>query len=300
MTTKLGIPRFGIYSNLIKFLLENLGAEVIMPSKISREMIKLGVANSSDMMCYPYKVTLGQEIWALDNGATDLIMFNSCGICRMKHYHQIQELTLRDLDYQFNMHVFTRKGILKMIKQLGKMSPLQARRLWKTMRSKVDTLETDAYRSSPERDLKIGIVGEAWTMLESDINFDIVRMLQRRGVNVHMSLTIIDYLRQTTYLGKEEEKEARKLLSQELGGHGFESICNTIWYGKNGYDGVIHLMPLSCMPESTVEPLVDHVAEKYGIPLYRFPIDENNFEAGVRTRLETFISMLRRRKCTSA
>lgn len=296
MSIKLGIPRFGIYSNLTKFFMESLGAEVIMPSKISRDMIKLGVANSSDMMCFPYKVTLGQMIWTLENGATDLIMFNSCGICRMKHYHQLQELTLKDLGYQFNMHVFNKKGIQKMMKQLGGMSFLQAHRLWKEMRSRIETLETDAYRFSPERDLKIGIVGEIGTMLESDINFDIVKMLQRRGVNVHLSLTIIDYLRHTTHLGKEEEKEARKLLSQELGGHGFESIVNTIWYGKHGFDGVIHLMPLSCMPESTVEPLVDHVAEKYGIPLYRFPIDENNFEAGIKTRLETFISMLRRRK----
>lgn len=267
-----------------------------MPNKVSREMIKLGVANSSDMMCFPYKVTLGQEIWALENGATDLIMFNSCGICRMKHYHQIQEMTLRDLGYQFNMHVFNRKTIQKMMKQLGQMSMLQARNLWNDMRSGIKTLEESAYRFSPERDLKIGIVGEIGTMLESDINFDMVRMLQRRGVNVHMSLTIIDYLKRTTHLGKEEEKEARQLLTQELGGHGFESICNTIWYGKNKYDGVVHLMPLSCMPESTVEPIVDHVAEEYGIPLYRFPVDENNFESGIRTRIETFVSMLRRKK----
>jgi len=50
------------------------------------------------------------------------------------------------------------------------------------------------------------------------------------------------------------------------------------------------------MPESTVEPLVDIVAEKYGIALYRFPIDEASFETGVNTRLETFVSMLKRRK----
>jgi predicted nucleotide-binding protein (sugar kinase/HSP70/actin superfamily) len=81
-----------------------------------------------------------------------------------------------------------------------------------------------------------------------------------------------------------------------MGGHGFESIYNTIFYGKHGFDGVIHLMPLSCMPESTVEVLVDQMAHKYEIPLYRFPIDENNFEAGFNTRLETFVSMLRRKK----
>ena len=44
-------------------------------------------------------------------------------------------------------------------------------------------------------------------------------------------------------------------------GHGFfHSIYNTIWYGKNGFDGIIHLLPLSCMPESTVETIVDQLA----------------------------------------
>jgi len=293
---KLGVPRFGIYSAAMKSFLEGLGIEVIMPAKITRDMIKMGVANSADMICYPYKVTLGQQMWALENGATDLIMFNSCGLCRMKHYHQIQKLTLEGLGYDFTMHVFNRKEIIKLLKQMGKVSFFQARKRWKEVFSTIERIETNAYRFSPERQLKIGIVGEIYTMLEPDINFDIVKKLQRRGANVHMSLTITDYLNQTTHLGKDEEKEARELLSQELGGHGFESICNTIWYGKNGYDGVIHLLPLSCMPESTVEPLVDYVAEKYHIPLYRFPVDEASFEAGINTRLETFISMLRRRK----
>lgn len=294
--TKLGIPRFGIYSNILKSFLENLGIEVIMPTKISREMIRLGVANSSDMTCFPYKVTLGQQIWALENGATDLIMYSSGGICRQKHYYQIQELALENLGYQFKMNVITKKNFKKEIKRLLSISFLKAYNTFKNLYSEISEIEANTYRFSEARHLKVGIVGEVYTCWEPDINFDIVKRLQRMGTNVDMSITVTDYLKGTTHKGKEEEKEARNLLSQELGGHGFESICNTIWYGKNGYDGVIHLMPLSCMPESTVEPLVDYVAEKYSIPLYRFPIDENNFEAGFQTRLETFVSMLRRRK----
>ena len=293
---RLGLPRFGLYSNAVKSFLESMGVEVIMPAKISREMIKLGVANSSDMMCFPYKVTLGQQIWALEQGATDLIMFNSCGLCRMKHYYQLQQLALEVLGYSFKMHAITKKNMKMMIKRLLGISTLKAYSRFRGLYSRIEEIEKAAYRFSDDRKLKIGIVGEIYTILEPDINFDIVRKLQRRGANVHISLTLTDYLKHDTERGREEAKESRKLLSQELGGHGIESICNTIWYARNGYDGVIHLMPLSCMPESTVETLVDHVAEKYNVPLYRFPIDENNFEAGVNTRLETFVSMLRRRK----
>lgn len=294
---KLGLPRFGIYSNLLKRFIEGLGVEVIMPAKITREMINLGASNSSDMVCFPFKYTLGQEIWALEHGATDLVMFNSCGLCRLKHYHQIQELTLRDLGYQFKMNVITRKNILSTVRQGGHISCFEAYRRVKKVYTEIREVEARTYRFLPERQLKIGIVGEVGTMLEPDINFDIVKKLQRLGANVHMSITITDYLNESTSRGSREDlKEAKSLLTQELGGHGFQSIVNTIYYGKQGFDGVIHILPLSCMPESTVEPLVDMMAEKYSIPLYRFPIDESNFEAGFNTRLETFVGMLQRKQ----
>jgi len=215
----------------------------------------------------------------------------------MKHYYQIQELTLKELGYHFKMNVITKKNMLKVIGQLGHISRFAAYRRLKKAYSEIKAREERAYHFSEDRELKIGIVGEIWTMLEPDVNFDIVKKLQLQGANAHISLTITDYLNEDTSRGsKEDIKEAKKLLSQELGGHGFQSITNTIFYGKNNYDGVIHLLPLSCMPESTAEPLVDYVAEKYEIPLYRFPIDEASFVQGFDTRLSTFISMLRRRK----
>lgn len=247
--------------------------------------------------CFPFKYTLGQEIWCLEQGATDLLFYNSCGLCRLKHYYQIQELTLRELGYRFKMNVVTKKNIVKVIGQLGHISRFRVYRELKKLYSEIKAIEARTYRFLPTRDLKIGIVGEIGTMLEPDINFDIVKKLQRMGVNVHMSLTLTDYLNESTKRGgREDIKEAKKLLTQELGGHGFESIVNSIFYGKNGYDGLIHLMPLSCSPEATVERLVDYVAEKYQIPLYRFPIDESAFEVGFDTRLSTFCSMLKRRK----
>jgi len=294
---KLGIPRMGVYSNYFKSLLEDLtGCEVVMPSKVSRDMIKAGVANSSDMMCFPYKVTLGQQIWALEHGATDLLMLGSCGICRFRHYHQLQEQTLKKLGYDFNMIVFIKQAaVLRMAIKFFHLTPFNMFRVIRDITTNIRKIEADTYPILETGNLKIGIVGETYTMIESDINFDIVRKLQRMGVNVDMSLIVSNWITAKTK-GDTEEKEARKLLTKDIGGHGFQSICNTIWYGKNGYDGVIHLMPLSCMPESTVEVLVDKVADKYNIPLYRFPIDEACFEKGFNTRLETFVSILKRGK----
>ena len=301
---KLGVPRIGIYSNIFKSLVaEAFNSEVIMPPRVSREIIEAGVANSSDMMCFPYKVTLGQEIWALEHGATDIIMYNTCEACRFKHYHQLQDQTLKKLGYHFNMHTLTKWDIPKMVMRVCHFSPFNIYTKCKKIYSDIKKVEAEAYPDTGH--IKVGIVGELYTILEQDINFDIVRKLQRMDVNVHMSLTLSELVERIIKAilkleqfddRRSERKEAKQLLTQVIGGHGRHSIVNTIWYGKNGFDGVIHLMPLSCMPESTVEVLVDRVADKYGIPLYRFPIDENNFEKGFNTRLETFVSMLKRRK----
>ena len=183
---KLGIPRFGIYSNILRAFLEDLGIEVIMPGKISREMIKLGVANSSDMMCFPFKTTLGQQIWALEQGATDLIMWNSCGLCRLKHYYQLQELTLRGLGYKFNMHMITRGNVVKTIKQLGHISYFDAYRRMKKFYGRIKEVGELALQSQNCANLpgKCGIFAQSAVVSElnkgrpvSDILMGVCRAL---------------------------------------------------------------------------------------------------------------------------
>lgn len=300
MAKVLGLPRLGIYSSGMKNFFEQMGCKVVMPSKVSQEIIKPGVMNSSDMMCYPYKVTLGQAIWCLEHGATDLVMFDSHGLCRFKHYHQLQEQTLKNLGYRFKMHTFTWENFFPGLMRITGASFFKVMKAGIQIPFQMEEIERRAYARNGNSPIRVGIVGEFYTMIEPDINFDIVRKLQEMGVAVHVSITLSELIKKAFKLDyfekREAKREAKELLTEEIGGHGFHSIYNTIWYAKLGFDGVIHLLPLSCMPESTVEVLVDQVAQKYGVALYRFPIDENNFEQGFQTRLETFVSMLKRKK----
>jgi len=297
---KLGVPRLGIYSAAIRRFFEEMGVEVVMCPKVTPEIIRPGVMNSSDMMCYPFKVTLGQQVWALEHGASDLLMFDTCGLCRFKHYHQIQEHILRNLGYRFNMHALTMDNFIPKLMEISGASFEEVMEAMAEMPLMIEKAERRVYGKNTGS-VKIGIIGEFYTMVERDINFDIVKKLQELEASVHMSITLSEFVKKAIHLDFldkcEEKREARKLLTQEIGGHGRHSILNTIFYSKLNFDGIIHLLPLSCMPESTVEPLVDYVAEKYDIPVYRFPIDENLMEVGMRTRIETFVSMLRRKKC---
>jgi len=296
----IGLPRLGIYSDGMREIFEKLGVRVVMPPRITRDIVKAGVMNSSDMICYPFKVTLGQEIYNLEHGATDLLMAGSYGQCRFKHYHQLQAHILSKLGYKFTMHNI--KG-LDFLWKLPKITGVSLPGILLAMMAALPLIkeaEHKEYDHAYSNPIKIAIVGEFYTMIEPDVNFDIVRKLQGMGVAVDVSLRLSNFIKKWFRLDffdkRAEKKEAKHLLGDTIGGHGYHTIYNSIYYGKQGFDGLIHLLPLSCMPESTVEPLVDYVAEKYNIPLYRFPLDESSFEVGFSTRLETFVSMLKRRK----
>lgn len=151
--------------------------------------------------------------------------------------------------------------------------------------------------------LKVGIVGEIYTVIDPFANLFIEEKLGGMGVEVHRSLMlgewidehIIKKLLPFRHAGECEEA-ARPFLYCMIGGHARETIGNTVLYAKNGYDGVIQLLPLSCMPEIVAESILPAVERKYGIPVLTLIIDEMTGEAGYLTRLEAFVDLLNRRR----
>ena len=62
---------------------------------------------------------------------------------------------------------------------------------------------------------------------------------------------------------------------------------------KKGFDGVVHLLPAFCMPEVTVRPILEKIHQESGIPFLSLSLDEQAAEAGINTRLEAFIDLVK-------
>lgn len=302
---KATFPRMGHYTEAFAYLAEQLGFEPVIPPITNQETIKLGVRYSSNMVCFPFKTTLGNLIQGLEKGADTIIATglnpkeNLKETCRFNFYYHIQEQILKRLDYKFDIHYLREECFLKDLRIINpKLSWFNAFKLVRNVYKKIEEIDNKYYRFE-RKDINIGLVGEVYTLWENDINYDIYNKLKKMDVGVDMSINLSWFLRHQ--MNKADEKkhlhhEAKKYLPKRIGGHGFESIINTIDYAKRGFDGVIHLMPLSCMPETTVEMVLNIVSDDYKIPIYRFPIDENKFEVGFDTRLETFIKLLKMKK----
>lgn len=158
-------------------------------------------------------------------------------------------------------------------------------------------------RTDGEQPLKVGIVGEIYTVLEPAVNLETERVLGEMGVEVTRSIYLSDWVRTNLVLNaihlrddKKHYRLAAPYLGHFVGGHGIESISMTIEYARAGFDGVIQLAPLTCMPEIVAESILPKVSQDYNIPVLTFMLDEHASEVGIRTRLEAFCDLLLARR----
>lgn len=123
------------------------------------------------------------------------------------------------------------------------------------------------------------------------------------GVLVDKSLTptkwIEHHVARFPFGSKEENgkyKLAKPYLETLVGGHGRETVGSTIYYANRGFDGVIQLLPLNCMPEIVAKSIISTVSKDLDFPIMTLVLDEMTGEAGLITRIEAFVDLLERRR----
>jgi len=151
--------------------------------------------------------------------------------------------------------------------------------------------------------LKIGIVGEIYTTIDSYTSFDIQNRLGEMGAEVDRYVTVSGWviehmLKKTLHLPRDLRyaKAAKPYLGTMIGGHAQETVGNTVMYANEGYDGVIQIYPLTCMPEIVAESILPEIQRDLDIPVLTLIIDEMTGEAGYLTRVEAFVDLLAQRK----
>lgn len=151
--------------------------------------------------------------------------------------------------------------------------------------------------------LRIGLVGEIYVTLEPLANQDIVRRLGHLGAEVHYTMLLGDYVRGHLLKQKAATAELAEIcrlagpyLGHFVGGHGIKSVGNTVRLARAGFDGIIHLFPFTCMPEVIAKNILPAVSAAEDIPVLSMAVDEQTGDAGLVTRLEAFLDLLRYRR----
>lgn len=218
---------------------------------------------------------------------TVIIVFYSDKLLRVSNMTRVKEINKGDTDnimQIFHKNIKQSKGFFHVRNQIHDSI--------KKMKKVEKSYETES--------IKILFCGEIYMSLESNVNMNIIKKLGNMGAEVYTNLSV-GYWVKNHFLSKLNPiKRADKehILAKEyfgtddIGGHGTLTVGSIINAAKKGYQGVVHVYPLGCMPEIAASSAFPHITEKYGIPILSLVLDEMTGEAGLETRLEAFMDMI--------
>ncbi|HHW68835.1 MAG TPA: hypothetical protein GX747_00650, partial [Tenericutes bacterium] len=144
--------------------------------------------------------------------------------------------------------------------------------------------------------LKVGIIGELYTIMEPFSNYFIEDTLASYNIEVHR-YTNADYL---LFKKRKEVKKflnyASEYIKYPMGADAADNIARCKYMGENKFDGIIHIKSSFCTPEIGAMPIISKVCKDYDVPVIFMSFDSNTSEVGIKTRLEAFYDMLEMRK----
>ncbi len=174
--------------------------------------------------------------------------------------------------------------------------------LKKTKKSIMD--ELNAVEQDPNVEvLRVGMQGEFFVSVEPFVNMDIEEQLGDMRVEVTRSAYISDWAKVWLFVealgmshGAKVKKAAMPYMKYDPSGDAMASIGETIMHAQDGFDGVVHLQPFTCMPEIIAQNLMPQVSRDHGIPVLHVIYDEQSGKAGLQTRLEAFVDLMQRKR----
>ena len=346
---KVALPRYGEYNCALKYIVEQgFETQCILPPPLSRLTEDLGARNSPDLVCTPFKTTLGSMIEALEAGADTIIMVH--GACRLNYFGELQEQILRDMGYSFdfiNLSIFNtgkKRDILRALKVINpRCSMVRAGRALYEAAQMVEHLDdttalyyqncgfdstgnypkiykkfisdmyaaqsladiregfrdashafTDVTLQKPRDPIRIGIIGDYYTVMDPFSNLGIEQKLADMGVEVHRLMNITnDMLRNSE---KNKQAKIRSFSEYNMGASSTTDIWQALNFAERGFDGLIQVKSACCMPETDIMPVLANLSQDCGIPVLYLTYDSQTSDVGLMTRLEAFYDMVEMRK----
>ncbi len=203
---KVAFPHMGTISIAWSVALRKFGVEAYVPPYTSKKTLSLGVKNSPEAVCLPYKLILGNFIEAIEGGTDYVAMLTSPGCCRLGVYGLNIQSALADLGYEakyLELSLYDGiKGLFKFFHDLlGKddwIAAAKASIMMIRMVFALDDLETllAYYRA---REFKVGEAerhyNKCLNMYKEVKNFRDIKKI-RKAVKKEMAKTEIDKKRE--------------------------------------------------------------------------------------------------------
>jgi len=319
---KIGIPYalyFYEYYPLWKDFLTTLGAEVILSQPTNKKILDMGIRSALSEVCLPVKIFYG-HVLSLSRQVDYILIPRMVCIERgaffcpkMIGLPDMVKSSLRDLPVLLTPVIDVRQsyGTWKnSLMEIGKLitdNSLHISRAfsvsWERFQqnymanilepgllSKTSTQEN--IKNSPRKDVEIpvniAVLGHDYLINDSYLNMDLINKLKKMNVNILTPEMVHPNI---------VKKQLKKLYKPVFWSLSRKVVGSAFYYFEKKVDGIIHLTSFECGEDSMVGELIHHQSHKYPeISYTEFVFDEHSGEAGINTRIEAFLDMIRRKK----
>lgn len=293
ITGGMGPCRFGYYGELEKQILQEAGYDFDVIILEPPDGSILGLLQRIKKVAGP------KNNWGQITQALLFAYRKSVALDRIENiFHGYRPLA-SDPNQVDQLYDEARKKLLQAMTDEGIRSVLD----W--LLEKIQDEKARIYGENPPEEkslIRVGVIGEIYTILEPYVSMEIEKELGNLGVLVDRSIYLSGWVGQHVFLGlakgykpiKPYYDLAKPYLNHMVGGHAVETVGAAVKYAREGYDGLVQLLPLGCMPEIVAASILPKVQEDYGIPIMTLTVDEHTGKAGVLTRVEAFVDLLER------
>ena len=144
--------------------------------------------------------------------------------------------------------------------------------------------------------LKVGLIGELYTLMEPFANYDLENLLYKYNVEIKRFTNVTYLLFRKRKAVINFMKKMKNYFIYRLGADAHDNIYRAKLLCENDYDGIIHIKSSFCTPEIGAMPIINKVCKEYNVPIIYFSFDSNTSMVGIETRVEAFIDMLNMKK----
>lgn len=150
--------------------------------------------------------------------------------------------------------------------------------------------------NKPINPLRIGIIGELYTIMEPYSNYYLETILAQYNIEVKRFTNVHYLLFEKKNKVKKYLKKTHEYIKYKMGADASDNIARTKYLCLNDYDGIIHIKSSFCTPEIGAMPIINKICKEYNVPVIFLSFDSNTSEVGIKTRIEAFYDMIEMRK----
>ncbi len=301
-TRTIGFPRALLYHKyhaLWAAFFEELGCRTVVSPPTNRRLVDRGVGLAVDESCLPMKVFLG-HVAALEGRCDAVFVPRLESLTPDEHLcvkfmgaYDIVRNTMPDLplvtyDVDAANAVHERESMVRLARRMG-AGPVAARRAYARARAAQAEHDGDladaqeaalaAARAGTGR-VRILVVGHSYNLADELIGKPVLSYLTSLGVDVVTSDAI-------------DKARARALSARLSPGIKWtynKELLGAVELHRESVDGIVFVVTFPCGPDSLMGELCQRRIE--GVPVATIVIDELQAEAGLRTRLESFVDVI--------